>query len=381
MMRLLLSLSIVVIPTLLAAQTPAERPPLDFSGLLFGNFQMRTDSSARASTGGKPTSRFDIGRVYLNFRMPAGERGSVRVTTDIFQQSGPAAAYYSGWTVRLKYGYFQYDATKRFLGVDDFTAIARIGMLQNVMIEHVDSYWPRFLGQNELETHGLFASADVGAAALLTLPSRRGEVYLTVMNGSNYSAAENDRFKDFAGRFSWTPFAGDSGFLRTFAITPWYSKGWSGSAFAAGGAGQVAPVAEGLQKDRRGIFAGVRDRRLTVGAAFSQRIEDVESGANTVVSPRAVRNRTSDLVSAFAILRPLELVSPEKRSPFSLFTRYDDFDFDEVTNASNRLTWFGAMWDLNARTTFTLDYQELRPRTGTTTVPAKTWFMHWVTNF
>src|SRR3954464_16065296 len=111
MRRLALAASLLVSSTTAFAQgTPASVPPIDFSGWLFGNFQYRTDPAAKLATGGQPLSKFDVGRAYLTFRMPAGERGSIRVTTDIFQTS--PSTYYNGWTVRLKYGYFQYDLTK-----------------------------------------------------------------------------------------------------------------------------------------------------------------------------------------------------------------------------------------------------------------------------
>jgi hypothetical protein len=367
-------------PATLLSQAPATTPALDFSGVVFGNYQSRVDSSARANTGGQQLNRFDLGRAYLNFRMAAGERGSIRVTTDLYQQTGAAAAYYAGWAVRLKYAYFQYDLTRKLFGVEGLSALGRIGMLHNVVVEHMDSYWPRWLSQNAVETHGFFASADVGAASLITLPKRRGEVYVTIMNGSNYTSAETDRFKDFAARVSITPFGSDSGFLRTLAITPWYSIGASASAFVNGGAGQVGRVFDGLQKDRRGIFVGVRDRRFTGGAEFSQRIEDVEGGLNTVASPRTTRSRTSDLVSGFALVRPLEIFY-KKPSRFGVFGRYDDFELDEVTNSSNQVAWAGLFYDINTRATITLDLQEMRPITGGVRTPQQTWFIHWVANF
>lgn len=369
----------VLLPATSLSQNPAT-PGFDFSGVMFGNYQMRTDSAARAATGGKRPNKFDFGRIYLNFRMPAGEKGSIRVTTDMYQQTGGAAAYYAGWAVRLKYAYFQYELTKNLAGVDGLTAVGRIGMLHNVIVEHMDSYWPRWLSQNAVETHGFFASADVGAASLITLPNRHGEAYVTIMNGSNYTAAETDRFKDIAARFSWFPFGRDSGFLRTLAVTPWYSKGASASVFFNGGPGQVGPVTEGLQKDRRGLFVGVRDRRLTGGVEYSQRIEDVEAGLNTVAVPRTVRNRTSDLVAAFALVRPLEIITG-KQSRFGVFGRYDDFEFDDVTNSSNQVAWAGLFWDINARSTITVDLQEMRPITAGVRVPQRTAFIHWVANY
>jgi len=395
--RTILSLlAIYVSPAIALAQATVAPPALDFSGLIFGNYQYRTDTIASNALGGKAPNRFDLGRVYLNFRMPAGERGSIRVTTDLYQNTG-GGGYYAGWAVRLKYAYFQYELTKKLLGVDGMTAVGRVGMLHTVMVDHVDSFWPRFLGQNAMETHGFFASADVGAASLVTLPKKRGEVYLTLQNGTGYGAAETDRFKDIAARFSWTPFANDSGFLRSFVITPWYLKGRGAGNFAAGGAGQVGPgrngaITEGVQRDRRGLFAAVRDRRLTAGAEYSQRVEDIESGANTAVSPRVVRTRTSNLMSGFAIVRPLELADAKKRSRFSLFTRMDNFGLENdspnlatTPEVTTSIMWFGAMWDLNARSTFTLDYQAMNTDTKnnvtTVGVPANTVFLHWVVNF
>ena len=385
---LLLSMALAAAPHAASAQGVAA-PALDFSGLFFGSYQYRTDTIARNSLGGRSPNRFDLGRVYLNFRMPAGERGSVRVTTDLYQNTG-GGGYYAGWVIRLKYAFFQYESSRRLFGVEGLTAAGRIGMVQSVMVEHVDGFWPRFLGQDALETHGFFASADVGIATLVTMPNRRGEAYVTVLNGPGYISAETDRFKDVAARYSWTPFANDSGFLRTLVVTPWYLKGRAGGNFAAGGPGQVGPgrngaVTAGVQRDRRGLFSAVRDRRLTAGAEFSQRIEEIESGANTAFSPRVVRDRTSDLISSFAIVRPLDLADAKKRSRFAVFGRFDSFDLDDAPVTKTTLAWGGVMWDLNSRATVTADYQTMRTKTAagaaTVTVPTNTIFLHWSTTF
>ena len=73
-------LAAIIVPTLASAQIPA--PTLDFSGLIFGNYQYRTDTIASNALGGKSPNRFDMGRVYLNFRMPAGD-GSTHATVRI----------------------------------------------------------------------------------------------------------------------------------------------------------------------------------------------------------------------------------------------------------------------------------------------------------
>ena len=371
---------LALVSTPLVAQAPPA-PVLDFSGVLFGNYQWRTDAAARATTGGEPANRFDIGRAYLNFRMPAGERGNIRITTDIYQQTGAAASYYSGWAVRLKYGYFQYDFTRNLAGIQGLAAAGRIGMMQTAVIEYMETFWLRWLGNSPVELNGFFSSADVGAGALVGFPNRYGEVYATIVNGNGYGAAETDRFKDFAGRATFTPFANDSGFFRTVSFTPWYSKGMMASGFVLGGPGQVGPVSDGLTRDRRGVFLGIRDRRLTGGIDYAQRIEGVESGLNTLVSPRAVRDRTGTLFAAFAFARPLEILRLSTRSRLTVFGRYDEFDVDDTNAAMNQLAWAGLMWDLNSRTTFSVDFQELRVKGGSTTVPTNTLFFHWTTAF
>lgn len=378
-MRRWLPIGLMVLPSLLGAQSTPQRQ-YDFSALLFGNFQMRTDSVARLAAAGQPSNRFDLARAYLTFRAPAGDRASVRITTDVFQNTG-GGGYYAGWVVRLKYGIFQYDFTRNLAGIDGLTAVGRIGMLHTVVIEHVETFWPRWLGNAPVETHQFFSSADVGAATLLTMPNRKGEAYFTVTNGNGYTFAETDRFKDVAGRFSFTPFGSDSGFLRTLTITPWYYRGAVASSFVLGGGAQVGPVSEGLRRDRRGLFVGVRDRRLTLGAEFAQRLEEVEGGANTVAQPRTVRDRTSNLTSAFGIVRPLELFGGRARSPLSLIGRVDDFKVDTDADPSTRFVVAGAIWDVNDRASIALDYQGATPRNNPAAPRTRTWFLHWTASF
>src|SRR5438045_3986728 len=107
----------------LSAQTQVTIPPIDFSGVIYSNYQYRTDIRA------KDFNKFDIERVYLTFRMPAGEHASIRVTTDVYQQqTTPNDAYYTGWALRLKYAYLQYNYITGAKPTD-FSAVARMGML------------------------------------------------------------------------------------------------------------------------------------------------------------------------------------------------------------------------------------------------------------
>jgi len=390
------------------AQTPAQSAPaIDFSGLMFGSYAVRGDSAAKATLGGQSPNAFGVDRVYLTFRMPAGDNGTIRITTDVFQNTttaNNANAYYQGWTIRLKYAYFQYAGLKDALGSGS-SLTGRVGMLHNVIIDQVETFWPRYLQQTGIERSGFFSSADVGIAGLLTLGNKWGEIYGTIANGPGYTSYERDRFKDFAVRASLTPFAqnGTNVYLKSLAVVPWYYRGSVGSTFAAGGAGQVGPgdngaIAEGLTRNRYGIFAGVKDRRLAVGIDYAQRIDESEAGLNTTATPRVVTDSTGQLIDGFIVARPLEWFNAARRSPVSLVARYDRFTPNNSPTSANyagstpyyEYTLFGASYDVNQRITLTLDWQQNAPKgfppaTGTNVRPTpprqSTVFLHWQATF
>lgn len=377
-------------------------PQLDFSGIIFGNYQFRTDSAARSTLGGAAPNQFNIDRVYLTFRMPVGDNAQIRATTDIFQQTSAANnGYYRGWVVRLKYGYVQYSFLKNALG-DGSSVQGRVGMLNNVVVDHQESFWPRYLGNTAVERNGFFSSADVGAAGLVTLSNKMGEVYGTITNGPGYTAAEADRFKDFAIRATLTPFANGNSLLKTFAISPWAYKGFVGSAFAAGGAGQLGPgvngaITDGLAHDRYGVFAGIKDRRLTVAGEFAQRKDGGEAGLNTVGVPRVSSDSSGRLLSAFIVARPMELLHGAHHSPFGVITRIDRFTPNTAplapsyagTTPTYDFAVLGVFWDPTPRTTFSADWQIQRPSGFPVPAPAalkvtprqSSLYLHWQASY
>jgi hypothetical protein len=134
--------------------------------------------------------------------MPAGERTSIRFTSDPYQQTTSGSdSYYRGWTVRAKYAYLQYN----YLNGSEWKALARVGLLHTVFID--EQFWARWISPTPTEKAGYFASADAGLATSVTLPAKLGELYATVTNGPGYTSRETDRFKDYAARLSITPWA------------------------------------------------------------------------------------------------------------------------------------------------------------------------------
>jgi len=365
-----------------SARADSTRHSLDFSGVVFGNYQYDTGPSSPNANS------FNVDRAYLTFRMPAGEHVSVRVTTDVFQDAGSNA-----YTVRAKYAYLQYDFPKR----NGASLLARAGILHTVEIEHEETFWPRYLTNSGVERAGFFSSADVGVASQLTLPHRFGEVYAAITNGPGYASRESDRFKDYQARVSLTPLMAREGvpaLLRTLTLTGWTYRGSLGSRFAAGGTGQLGSIGEAMPRTRSGVLLGIKDPRLTIAGEYARATTGTESGENTALSPRTRTDVDARLLYGFAIVRPFAFADAAGTSPLALFARYDRYE--PATNLSDFVYHFlvgGLSYDLSSRATIALDYQEQLPSSGTlpplsttgaVSLPPtafKTWFAHFVVNF
>jgi hypothetical protein len=377
-------------PAAPAPQPAAPSPsPLNFSGVIFGSFNYQLPTTP-APLRNQINNVFVVDRAYLNFRIAAGNRTSIRITTDVFQSADSTS---NAYTVRAKYAYLQYEAPKMSNGAQ---VTGRIGILHNVIIEHTDTFWPRYLAQAATERAGFFSSADVGLAALVTLPGKWGEVYATIVNGPGYQARERDRFKDFAVRLTLTPLMNSpaSSLLQTFTITAWGYRGATASAFVNGGVGQVGAVGESLDRSRAGVFVGLRDPRLVIGGELAQRHDGAETGANTVLSPRIGTTLTGRLLSGITVIRPFAFSSASGKSPFGLVGRYDHVKptlsttgFATPPSSSNAYHFLvaGLFYDISQKAQLALDYQEaLASNNGVSSAPpsqSKGYYAHFVINF
>lgn len=357
--------------------TYAPSPPprdtthrVQISSWVFGDFQMQTDSATKAQNGGKATNKFELGRAYLTFLAPIGARTSFRVTTDIKQ--GTSGSGYQGLFIRLKYAYLQYDFVKGSASNNGFGGLARIGMLHTVVIDHEETFWPRYLAQVPLERLGFFSSADLGAATQWTLPGKLGEVYGTITNGNGYEQPETNRFKDLALRVSVTPLSSSGGLLKTLTISPWVYRGENASKFATD---PTTPITRGLTKDRYGVFAGIKDRRLTLGGEWAQRKDEVELGS-TPAAPDA-STTTGRLYDAFAIIRPLEWGTSSHTSSVGAVFRWDRFKPNKSAAGDTQYLVGGVFWEPNPKAAFALDYQRSEPRNGLSGTITEQWFVHW----
>ena len=370
------------------ATAPTTAPsPLNFSGVIFGSYNYQLPTTP-AQLSGQISNSFIVDRAYLTFRMPAGDHVSIRITTDVYQTSDtPNNAY----TIRAKYAFLQYDGSKFKNGAQ---VTGRLGILQNVIVDHEENFWPRYLSQVPTERTGFFASADAGLAGLVTLPNKMGEIYTTIVNGPGYTARERDRFKDFAARLTLTPLMSRTDLLQTLTFTAWGYKGALASSFVNGGTGQIGAVGEALDRSRAGVLVGIHDPRLVLGGEFAARHDDSETGLNTAVAPRAVTEATGHLLSAFGQIRPMAFADPKGKSPWGLVARYDHVTptasttgFATAPSSSNayHVLIGGLFWDLSQKAQLALDYQEsLATANGVSNAPptqSKAYFAHFVVNF
>ena len=235
------------------------------------------------------------------------------------------------------------------------------------------------------------SSADAGVGTILTLPDKFGQIYGLVANGSGYNHYDTDRFKDPAVRLTITPLA-NSGvkLLSTWAISPCYYKGEVASKFVASALPPATngPVDAGLNRKRYGIFTGIRDSRLTLGAHYVQFKGQGETRLNTQASPRAVVDATGHAYSLYGWLRPLAFVD-SAATRLGLVARYDRVTTNTDTDARYHVFIGGLTLDLNKRAALSFDYQEqlsenspvINGATITPSPPLKTWFAHLVANF
>ena len=384
-------------PVVVAAQAPASSSPpatpasdsadayrLDLSGTLFTNFQY---GGAR---GSRSANRFELERAYLTARATLNDRASVRLTADVFQQRDDSRDdFYAGWAFRAKYAYLQYELLKG-TSAAGFRANGRLGMLQTVVIDQEEAFWPRWISNVALERAGFFSSADVGAAATLTFPAKLGSVYATVTNGSGYQSRETDRYKDAGVRLTLTPLAGSRrALLQTLSISPWIYKGARGSRFERG-VGSLDPVTDARARDRWGVLAAIGGRTLTVGAHIAERNEELDSilvsgGTDSTI---ATREASARVLSAFGIARPFATLRASPLHPLGLVLRHDAIE-DLELGGNREVLIAGLIWEAGPRVALALDYQEQTLRGQPPTASAasvraldtRVYFLHAVVNF
>jgi hypothetical protein len=346
-------------------QGGVDQPAVGFSGTVFGRY------TYFGGQIGQSQNSFNLDRAYVTYRANVSDRASVRVTTDISSPGstlGGTGSTTSGYDVNVRYAYLQYD----YLRGANWNATARFGLVHNAIIDHEQNFWPRWIAQTAIEQSGAFPISDFGAATLVSMPNKWGEVYAAVTNGTGDLSGDTDRFKDYQARVSFTPMGSAQGFLSSLSLTGWYYKGAVES--------NITGAGDALARDSWGLFVGVRDPRLTVGFDYVQHKEEEDSlsGAPPV---RGVSDMTGRLISAYVTARPFQTLDAASTIPLGLVVRYDQGKPNTDDDATYSQFIAGLTWDLNKKVAFGLDYQEQYGNEASGIASRNTYNARWIVNF
>lgn len=192
--------------------TPAAGyvPPDDTQALKFGAviFYDWTRTLAPTSTDAAGNlispNAFNVARAYINVTGNISHRVAFRITPDVTRETGTGSSLNGSLTVRLKYGYVQFN-------LDDWTGNwkqtwVRVGIQQTPFIDGQESvYRYRFQGTVFAERDGLLSSADAAVSVHTNFPNNYGDVHAGIYNGEGYSRAEPNDQKGFQMRATVRP--------------------------------------------------------------------------------------------------------------------------------------------------------------------------------
>lgn len=322
-----------------AAQAPpgSDDPGVSIGGVIFYDYTFVL-APEMADAGGQPihANGFNVTRTYLNVTGRLSPLVSFRITPDITRMSDSGGSTDGSMTVRLKYGYAQFDLA-RFTGAWTGTWI-RAGMHQTPFIDGQESvYRYRFQGTPFAERDGGLSSADIGVSTRTSLPRDFGDVHVGIYNGEGYSRAEVNDQKALMLRATVRPLPRGGALTRGFRLTAYVHRDHT------------------MRDAERHRFIGAawyEHRRLNAGIEYLSRDDRATRGGELV---------ESDGVSIF--------VTPflqTKGDGWELLLRYDSFRPDIRARSTRReRTIVGlACWMPHARgrTALLIDLEQVRLR-------------------
>jgi hypothetical protein len=269
-------------------------------------------------------SKFSVGRVYLNFKSPVGEKTDFRATTDL---SGGA---YDGKTdyylAYIKYAYF----TIKDIYPDAKLSLGQVG---RPWVGNAEKIWEyRWLSKVFPDIEGKISSTGRGLKLDGKIPNGYGSYSLMYFNGAGYYTTESGEEKDIEARVTVTPL-GDSSLKVNI--------------------GQV------IGKDD----AALTDKNRTV-ALISYQADKFTVAAETLMSKDAAINGSG--IGAFVLLK-LGGVTP--------FIRYDSWDPDTATAQDDHTRIIGGIsFKLDDKVSAAIDYQKTDNTNPATADDSKVYF-------
>ncbi|TAK19437.1 MAG: hypothetical protein EPO35_00080 [Acidobacteria bacterium] len=293
-------------------------------------------------------SVFNVARTYLNVTGNISHRVAFRITPDITRESGTGSSLAGSLTVRLKYGYAQFN-------LDDWTGnwkqtYIRAGIQQTPFIDAQEGvYRYRFQGTVFVERDGGLSSADAGVTFHTNLPNNYGDFHIGLYNGEGYSKAEINNQKSLQVRGTFRPMPGGGFAVKGLRLTGYYNKDH---------------VAKNADRNRAIGSVFYEYKRFNAGFDYIARSDEASATAAKV---------NSDGWSVF--------VTPffkEKGNGLEGLFRYDSFRANKSLDARQNRTIAGlAYWFPHpggaATAAILLDFEQVdfKNFTGAGTAPAK----------
>ena len=228
----LIALAFLLVPTTALAQVTAAAgytPPDDTQAIkvgavIFYDYTYTKTPKTTDSAGNTfSPSVFNVARTYINVTGNISHRLAFRITPDVSRESGTGSSLNGSLTVRLKYGYAQFN-------LDDWTGrwkqtFIRAGMQQTPFIDAQEGvYRYRFQGTVFTERDGGLSSSDNGVTFHTNMPNNYGDVHFGLYNGEGYSRAEINNIKSFQGRITVRPLPAGSFLVKGLRLTGYVNR-------------------------------------------------------------------------------------------------------------------------------------------------------------
>lgn len=206
------------------------------------------------SSGATPTvyNKFAIHRVYLDFKHKLDSDASVRLTTDVKNESSLSAKN----NIYLKYAYFDLNKFSKHVPLGRLIGLntVRLGQSATHWIDFMQKFWTfRYVEKTLTDKYSFFGngSADLGLAALGSLGLV--DYHFTLMNGAGYKSAETDTLKNLALTLKVVPVMWDKKNKLTVAAGYVY-EGLDLSSFDTGAATKKLTAMAGYNFSRGILF-------------------------------------------------------------------------------------------------------------------------------
>lgn len=182
------------------------------------NGRLYADWNLDLTDGAESANSFNLSRAYVTVKSKLSDYTSVRITSDIRQDSD----IYEGYVVILKYGYIDWNPK---FGKNNLTF--RFGLQPTLYIDEMNKVWNRrYAYKVASDQNKYLTSGDLGATALVNLgeKGKSGYLALQVLNGTSYSeVTEMNKNKNFGLFALLNPLKDNEQYKRSVFMAQFYT--------------------------------------------------------------------------------------------------------------------------------------------------------------